>query len=77
MLDNLVGCVVGTTTNNPRLRAGFVLLDRDCVFTYVLEPHELDVAISLAVHTLCLILSDNDVAERRTRFQQEDCIGGA
>lgn len=54
MLDDLVRSVVCATTNDPGLLAGLVLLDRDGVLADILEPHELESAVALAVDTFGL-----------------------
>lgn len=54
MLDDLVCSVVGTSSNDPRLLAGLVLLDGDGVLADVLEPDKFESAVALAVNALGL-----------------------
>ena len=74
VLDDLVRAVVGTTTNDPGLRASLVVLDGKSVLANVLPPDELESATTLAVDTLGLVLSDDDVAESGTLLKDEDGI---
>ena len=52
MLDDLVGCLVGTATNDPGVLAGLVTLDGDGILADILEPDKVQGAgyvISLSV----------------------------
>ena len=45
--------------------------------THVLEPHKLESAGAIAVDTLHLVLSDDDVLKGGARAEQEDGVVGA
>lgn len=99
MLDDLVGGVVGTATDDPGLCAGLVVLlyrgsdgvhisetglagglvglgtyNRDGVLADVLEPDKLEIAVSVAVNTLGLVLADDDVSQGSAGLEVEDGI---
>ena len=65
MLDDLVRCVVGSTTDNVGLLSGLVVLDGNGILADILEPNEFDVARTVAVDTLSLVLANDDVPQRR------------
>jgi predicted thioredoxin/glutaredoxin len=54
VLDDLVRCVVSTTTDDPGLLSGLVFFDGDGVLADILEPDELESAVTLAVYTFGL-----------------------
>lgn len=66
VLDDLVGSLVSTTTDNPSLIASRVVLHGDGILADVLKPNELEGAGAVAVDTLSLVLADDDVAEGGT-----------
>jgi hypothetical protein len=77
VLYHFVRSVIRTTTNDPRLLSGFVILDRDGILADILEPDVFERAVALAVDTFGLVLSDDDVAECGTFLEEEDSVGGA
>lgn len=77
VLNNLVGGVVSTTANDPGLLASHVVLDGNGVLTDVLEPHELEVAGTTAVHALSLVRANNDVTQGGAGVKEEDGVGVA
>jgi hypothetical protein len=46
--------VVSTATNDPGLLSSLVLFDRDSILADILEPDELESAVTLAVYTFGL-----------------------
>lgn len=74
MLDDLVGTVVSTTTNDPSLGACLVVLDGETVLADILPPDELKGAVTIAVDTLSLVLADDHVAKSRALVEVEDGI---
>jgi hypothetical protein len=74
VLDNLVTGVVRTTTNDPGLLSSLVILDTDSVLTDILEPDELKGAGTIAVHTLGLVLADDNIAQGGAGAEEEDGI---
>jgi len=74
VLNNLVGSVVGTSSNDPGLLACRVPSDGDCVLAYILEPNVLQSAMALAVHTFSLIGTDYDVAKSSALAEEEDSV---
>jgi len=61
VLDDLVRSMVGTTTDDPSVLTSLVVLDGECVLANVLPPDEFKSAVSIAVDTLSLVLTNNDV----------------
>jgi len=74
VLDDLVGGLVGTTSDDPGVLSGSVALDGDGVLANVLEPNELESARTAAVDTLSLVLSDDDVPQGSTSLEQEHSV---
>ncbi|KAJ8104452.1 hypothetical protein OPT61_g10749 [Boeremia exigua] len=74
VLDDLVGAVVRAAADDPGLLAGFVVLDRECVFAHVLPPDVLESAVAGAVDTLGLVLADDDVAEGGALVEVENGV---
>lgn len=60
VLNDLVGSVVGTATNDV---LGAVTLEGDGVLANVLEPDVLEVAGAQAVDSLALVGADDDVSQ--------------
>lgn len=73
VLDDLVGGVVSTTTDDVGSAAA---KDGDGILADILEPGELDVARALAVNTLTLVGTDDDVSESGTLLEDEDGVLG-
>lgn len=71
VLDHLVISTVRTATNNV---CSTGTLDRDSIFTHVLEPDKLQVAAPKAVHSLSLVGADDDVLQGGAFFEDEDGI---
>lgn len=57
--------MIRAPSDNPRLLTRLVILDSDGIFAYVFEPHVLECAVAIAVDTLCLVLADDHVSQRR------------
>ena len=51
VLDDLVRAVVSTTTDDPSLRTGLVILDREGILADILPPDEFKGAVAVAVDT--------------------------
>lgn len=77
MLDHLVAGVVCATANDPGLLPSLVVLDADGVLADVLEPHELEVAVAVAVNTLGLVLANDHVAKGRAGAEEEDGVSAS
>lgn len=73
MLDNLVRGLVSTTANNVGSAAAE---DGDGILANILEPGEFDVAGALAVNTLALVGTDDDIAESSTILEDKHSISG-
>jgi hypothetical protein len=67
--------VVGSSTDNPRLLASRIVLDRDSVLANVLEPDVLERTVAIAVDTFGLILADDGVFESGSSAEDEDSVG--
>jgi hypothetical protein len=67
--------MIGTSTDNPRLRASLIVLDGDGVLTNILEPDVLERAVSVAVNTFGLVLADDGVFESGSGAEDEDSVG--
>jgi hypothetical protein len=63
VLDNLVGSMVSTATNDPAVGAWLVVLDAKRIFANVFPPYKLQRAVSSAVNTFSLVLTDDHVAQ--------------
>lgn len=71
VLDELVGALEGTTADDV---GNTVTLDGDGILADILEPDELEVARSLAVDTLALVGTDDDVAESGAVLEDKDSV---
>lgn len=72
VLDDLVTRAVSTTTDDV---GGAVALDRDGVLADVLEPDILKGARTLAVDTLGLVRTNDDILQGGTILKDEDGVG--
>lgn len=77
VLHNFIASVISSTTNDPRLRSSFVVLDGNGVFADVLKPYVFECAVAIAVDAFGLVLADDGVFEGRAGFEEEDCVGFA
>jgi hypothetical protein len=68
VLDDLIAGTFGTTTDNVRGTRG--LFDGNSILAHVLKPDIVDVARPLAVDTLCLVSTDNNVPEKISTHKQ-------
>lgn len=71
MLNDLVTCAVSATSDDV---GGAITLDGDSVLADVLEPDVLEGARALAVDTLGLVLTDDDVLKSGALLEHEDGI---
>ena len=71
VLNDFVGSVVGTTTDDPGFLPSYIILDTDSVLADVFEPDKLESTMAIAVYTFGLVLADNHIAESGTRVEQE------
>lgn len=46
----------------------------DGILADILEPHELEIAVALAVYTLGLVLADDDVPQRGAGMEEENGV---
>lgn len=58
VLDDLIRGMVGTTANDV---GSSITLDGNSILTDILEPDKLEVTAALAVNTLALVSTNNDV----------------
>lgn len=71
MLDDLIRGMVGTTTNDV---GSSITLDGNGILADILEPDKFEVAAALAVDTLTLVGTNNDVLQRSAIFKNKDSV---
>ncbi|KAH9078362.1 hypothetical protein Ae201684P_019452 [Aphanomyces euteiches] len=72
VLDDLVLGIASTTADDLGHVGGRATLDGKRIFAHIIPPHILDRAVvAFTVNLLRLLLADDDILERGTRFNQE------
>lgn len=72
VLEDLVTGALGTSTVNVACSTG--LLERGGILAYVEPPDIVESASPKAMDTLAIIGADNDIGERGTGLENENCI---
>ena len=71
MLDNFIGSLISTATNNV---GSSTTLDRDSILTNILKPDKLKVTSTKTVNTLLLVRTDDNVTKSSSVFENEHSV---
>jgi hypothetical protein len=77
MLNDFVGSMISSSTDDPRLGTSLVVLDTDGIFADVFEPDVFERAVAIAMYTFGLVFTNDGVFQGGASFEEENCVGFA